>query len=364
MKLREIIYHFNESAPIALQEDYDNSGLQTGNPDMEVNGALICLDVTEPVIEEAIASGFNLVVCHHPLIFSGIKRLSGSTETERVIIKAVKNDIAVFAVHTNLDSVREGVNERICDKLGLVNRKILRPLTGNLMKLAYFVPVKEAGKVRESVFRAGAGHIGNYDQCSFNVSGTGTFRASDAANPFVGKKGELHEEPELKTEVIFPDWKKDGIIAALIEAHPYEEVAYDIYPLANSNPLTGMGMLGEFEEEMEEYDFLNAIKTVFNAGCVRYSALAGQKIKRVAVCGGSGSGLLRDAIRSGAQAFITADVKYHQFFEPGGQILLADIGHYESEQFTKELLFESLNEKFPKFAVRLSEINTNPINYL
>jgi dinuclear metal center YbgI/SA1388 family protein len=364
MKLHEIVSFFAETAPFSLQESYDNSGIQTGNPQMELTSALICLDVTEDIIDEAIQNNQNLIVSHHPVIFNGIKSLSGNSITERILIKAIKNDIAILSIHTNFDSIFNGVNNKICDKLGLINRQILVPAGGKLAKLVTFIPEEHAEIVRSNIFKAGAGMIGEYDNCSFNLSGEGTFRAGQNTDPFVGEKGKLHTEKEIRLETIFPLHLKKKVILALLKSHPYEEVAYDIYPLLNDYPKAGMGMVGQFEEPLEEYDFLNAVKMIFNSGCVRYTALKSKKISKVAVCGGSGSFLLKDAIAVGADAFISADFKYHQFFDADGKILVADIGHYESEQFTKELFYELLMKKFPKFAFRLSEVNTNPINYL
>lgn len=364
MKLREIVGFFNSLAPFSLQESYDNSGIQIGNPESEIHGALLTIDVTEEVVKEAIKHKMDLIISHHPLIFNGIKSLTGKNSTERIIESAVKEGVSILSVHTNIDAVLEGVNGKICTKLGLINPKILSPLEGELCKLVFFVPHDQADKVRDAVFSTGAGEIGKYDQCSFNASGKGSFRAGEGTNPFIGKQGELHYEEELRVETIFPRNLKSKIIPALIAAHPYEEVAFDIYALENKWQQTGMGIIAEFEDPMEEFDFLNGLKKIFNAGCLRYTELRNKKIKKVAVCGGSGSFLLNQAISSGADAFVTGDFKYHQFFEAEKKILIADIGHYESEQFTKELFYESLTKKFPKFALRLSEINTNPINYL
>ncbi len=364
MKLKEIISFFNELAPFALQEGYDNSGLQIGNPEKEVKAALLCIDITEEVLEEASKTGSDLIISHHPLIFKGIQKISGQNMIERIIEKSIKNDIALLSVHTNIDTVAKGVNKKICTKLGLKDTKILVPAKGKLLKLAFFVPVNNAEEVRKAVFNAGAGVIGNYDSCSYNLEGRGSFRAGEATDPFVGEKGKIHFEEEIRVETIMPSYIKNKVISSMIEAHPYEEVAYDIYPLVNDYELAGMGMTGYFEEAMEEHDFLNAVKAVFNAGCIKYTSLRGKKVKKVAVCGGSGSSLLSNAISSGSDAFITGDFKYHQFFDADNKILIADIGHYESEQFTKELFYEELTKKFPKFAVRLSEVNTNPINYL
>jgi len=363
MKLSELIKVFEQHANPSLQEDYDNSGLQTGDPTMEVKGALITLDVTEAVIDEALESGLNLVISHHPVIFGGLKSLTGRSSTERIIIKAIRNGIAIYSGHTNFDSVYDGVSKRICDKLGLMNTSILEPLKGRLKKLVVFVPLSYADVVRDALFASGAGVIGAYDSCSFNSEGTGTFRGDESTNPWAGEKGKFHRESEVRIETIVPDFLVKGTIDAVKKVHPYEEVAWDEYPLDNEFPLTGMGMVGELQEEMDETDFLELLKERFNAGCVRHTAFTGKKIRRVAVCGGAGSFLIKKAIRQNADVFITGDVKYHQFFDAEGKILLADIGHYESEQFTRELFYDLIIKKFPKFAVRLSDINTNPIKY-
>ncbi|MFI5150834.1 MAG: Nif3-like dinuclear metal center hexameric protein [Bacteroidia bacterium] len=364
MKIKDLLRHLEQFAPLSYQESYDNSGLLCGDREAELSGALICLDSTEDVLEEAIRKKCNLVIAHHPIVFSGLKKITGRTYVERVMIKAIKHDIAIYAIHTNLDNVWNGVNARICKVLGLINGQILVPVKHSLRKLVTFVPQASSDQLRAALNEAGAGQIGEYDSCSFYSAGTGTFRASDKANPFVGKKGELHREAEDRMEVIFPAHKQESIVRALRYAHPYEMPAFDIYVLENENIEVGSGMLAEFDKELSEVDFLNLVKDRMKASCVRHTALKGRKIRKVALCGGAGSFLLNDAIRAGADAFITADFKYHQFFDPDGKILLGDIGHFESEQFTKELLFEVIREKFPTFAVHLSEIYTNPVNYL
>jgi dinuclear metal center YbgI/SA1388 family protein len=364
MLLKEIIQIFGQKAPFVLQESYDNSGLQTGNPEMEIYGALICLDVTEEVLEEAIKLKANLIISHHPLIFHGLKSFTGRNYTERIVIRAIREDIAILSVHTNFDSISTGVSGRICDKLGLRNPKVLDPMKNNLVKLAFFVPVNHADAVREKVFEAGAGVIGNYDMCSFNVIGEGSFRGGSNANPFVGEKGEFHLEKEVRVEMIMPVSITDQVVSALLKSHPYEEVAYDLYPLSNINPFWGMGMVGELPSEMHEMEFLEVLKEKFKAKCIRHTSLLNRKIKKIAVCGGSGSSLLSKAVASGADVFVSGDFKYHQFFEAENKILIADIGHYESEQFTKELFYELLIKNYPKFALYLSAVNTNPINYL
>jgi dinuclear metal center YbgI/SA1388 family protein len=364
MKLREITNYLESIAPLAYQESYDNSGLICGNHDMEITGAVICLDSTEAVIEEAIANKCNLVIAHHPIVFSGIKKFNGKNYVERVIIKAIQNNIAIYAAHTNLDNVSKGVNSKIAKKIGLTNCSILAPMHNTLKKLTTFCPDDQAAALRTALFAVGGGAIGNYDECSFNTSGIGTFRAGENTNPFVGEKGKQHEEKETKIELIYPVYLESRLLKALFTAHPYEEVAYDILVLDNVNNSIGAGMVGELVEEMEETAFLKHLKQTMETDMVRYTALKGKKVKTVAVCGGSGSFLLKNAIAAGADVFVTGDFKYHQFFDAENQIVIADIGHYESEQFTMELFYDILSEKFSTFALHLSKINTNPINYL
>jgi dinuclear metal center YbgI/SA1388 family protein len=364
MIVKDITQLLEDYAPLAYQEDYDNAGLLVGNFNQKINKVLICLDCTEAAIDEAIKENCDLIIAHHPIIFKGIKKLNGKNYVERVIIKAIENKIALYAIHTNLDNVINGVNGKICDKLSLINRKILSPKKQNLKKLVTFIPVNNAEDVKEAIFNAGAGNIGNYSNCSFNTLGNGTFKANKNTNPFVGEQDKLHTEEELKVEVIFDVAQQSKILNALLKSHPYEEVAFDIFPLENKNPQVGSGMFGELVDEMEEIEFLQNLKKVMNVSVIRHSNLLNKKIKKVAVCGGSGSFLLKDAIQAGADIFITSDFKYHEFFDADEKLLIADIGHYESEQFTQDLLLEIITENFPNFAIRLTENNTNPIKYL
>ncbi|HNX56227.1 MAG TPA: Nif3-like dinuclear metal center hexameric protein [Prolixibacteraceae bacterium] len=363
MQIKQITQYIESIAPMALQESYDNAGLIIGNPEDEVSGALISLDITEEVLDEAIHKKLNLVICHHPIIFSGIKKLNGRNYIERCVAKAIKNDIAVYAAHTNLDSVFGGVNSKICEKLELQNCKILAPMPGFLKKLVTFVPLADAEKVRIAIWEAGAGHIGNYDSCSYNVTGEGTFRGNEQTNPYVGEKNQLHIENEVRIETIFPKHIQGKVVHALLQAHPYEEVAYDIYPLDNDFAQAGIGMIGELNEPMNETEFLKKLKDTFHCGVVKHTELLGKSIKSVAVCGGAGSSFLNKAIAQKADIFVSGDFKYHQFFDAERKIVIADIGHYESEQFTKEVFYELLTKKFPKFAVHLSATNTNPVSY-
>ena len=363
MKVSEITLYLESIAPTVLQEGYDNAGLITGAGSWECKGIMVCLDATDEVIAEAVSKNCNLVIAHHPIVFKGLKKITGKNYVERAIITAIKNDIAIYAIHTNLDNVIHGVNGRIADKIGLINRSVLIPKEQLLQKLVVYVPVAAKEKLLEALFNAGAGNIGNYSECSFSGSGTGSFKGGKDRNPYVGKPGERHYENEERVEVIFPAWLKKTVIDALKSAHPYEEVAYDLYSLENGYELTGSGLVAELEEEMDERSFLERLKDIFNLYLIRHTAFTGRKVKKVALCGGAGSFLTGAAIASGADVYITADIKYHEFFDADGRLLLADIGHYESEQFTIDLIFDLLRKNFPKFAVLKTGRNTNPVLY-
>lgn len=349
-------------APPSLQESYDNAGLITGNPEQGVTGILVSLDCTEEVINEAIEKQCNLVISHHPIVFKGLRRLNGNNYVERTIIKAIKHDIAIYAIHTNLDSVRFGVNNQIAERIGLKQVQMLAPSAGQLCKLVTYVPQSHLQNVQQALFDAGCGHIGNYDHCSFLVNGTGTYRGNSQTTPFAGKPGEDHQEGEVRIETVFPKWLQKKVLTALKQSHPYEEVAYDIYQLEQNHSLVGAGMIGELPEPMPQADFLQLLYKQMNVKVIRYAS-GPASIHKVAVCGGAGSFLLGAAKAAKADAFVTADVKYHEFFDSEHQTMIADIGHYESEFFTKHLIRDVIVEKFPTFAVLLSETNTNPIQY-
>ncbi len=363
MYLKNFLEVLNDMAPFQLQESYDNSGVQVGSPGQEVSKALICLDLTLPVVYEAIKNECDLILCHHPLIFKGITKVSDEHPTGKIIIEAIRHGIAIVAVHTNLDNVYHGVNYELGQRLGLTNLKILQPAGSLLKKLVTFCPLSHAEKVRASVFEAGAGQIGDYDCCSFNLEGEGSFRAGDNTNPFTGKIQELHYEPEVRIETIFPVYLQARILSAMLAAHPYEEVAYDIYQLDNAFDRAGSGMIGDYDKPLTVKEFLNSAKNTLGVPFVRHANYDKGEICRVAICGGSGSFLMQQAIRSGAQAFVTADVKYHQFFDAHDKILLVDAGHFETEQFTKDLLYSQLKKKIANFALLVTETNTNPVNY-
>lgn len=363
-KVNDIVAAIHEVAPFDYQESYDNSGLLCGNPEMEVTGVLVALDCIESVVDEAIATGANVVVAHHPILFSGIKRLTGANYVERTLIKAIENKIALIAVHTNLDNYRYGVNHVIAQKIGLLNQVILCPKDATLLKLIVTVPSSHTSQVRTTFGAAGFGTIGAYSNCSFTSSGEGRFQPGEQAQPFTGKVNELSVVTEDKIEFVVQKHELNQAISVLKSVHPYEELAYDIIPLLNKNTTIGSGMVGDLSQEMEVMAFLNEIKEKFGCGAIRYTNPTKKIIKRVAVCGGSGSFLLQDAIRAKADVFITSDFKYHEFFDADGQILIADIGHFESEQYTSEWIMTFLMKKFTTFAVRLTKLSTNPINYL
>lgn len=365
VKIKDILKLIEEVAPISLQESYDNSGVQVGDVNQTANGALLCLDVTESVIDEALDLGCNLIISHHPLVFRAFKSLTGKNYIERILIKACKHDLVIYAAHTNLDNANNGVNYKLASLLGLTNVRILSPQKQMLLKLVTFVPESHAEIVRNALSNAGAGHIGNYDSCSFNVLGDGKFRAvSNECNPFCGEIGILHTEPEVRIETVLPVFKKSHVLRTLLAVHPYEEPAYDFYPLDNNWDQVGAGIVGELPEEVDEIEFLQRIKNLFDVDTVQHSTLIGKPIREVAICGGSGAFLVNEAINYGADIFITGEAKYNDFYDVENRILLAVIGHYESEICTKEIFYEIISKKMPTFALYSSNVNSNPVKYL
>jgi dinuclear metal center YbgI/SA1388 family protein len=363
--INEVIGFLEELAPTALQEGYDNAGLLVGKKEAKVTGVLVCLDSVEEVVEEAVKIGANLIIAHHPIIFKGLKKLNGANYVERTIISAIRNDIAIYACHTNLDSVHNGVSAHIAQKIGLTNVRVLQPQKGGLQQLVTYVPHSHLEEVRQALFEAGAGNVGQkYDQCSYSSGGVGTFRALLGAEPFVGEVGQMHHETETRLEVVFPTHLHRKVVQKLKQAHPYEEVAFGVISLENENSDIGFGVVGELEKPMDTLEFLHKIKSTMKAGMLRYTSIHQKQIQRVALCGGSGGFLLSAAKRVGADLFLTSDMKYHEFFDAENQIVIADIGHYEAEQYTNELIADYLQQKFSTFAIRISEINTNPVNYL
>ncbi len=363
MVLSTLISTLERFAPPAYQESYDNSRLIVGNPQQTVTGVLLCLDALESIVDEAIETKCNVIVAHHPIVFSGLKSLTGRNYVERVVLKAIKNDIAIYACHTNLDNVRAGVNAKICERLELKNTRILAPKSKIIKQLSTYVPVDDAGEVRNALFAAGAGHIGNYSETSFNTVGAGTFKGNDLSNGYSGKKNVRHYEAETKIELVFEAYQEAAVLRALYDSHPYEEVAYNIITLENANKGIGAGMIGELGAWLSEADFLNLLKKQFNVTCVRHTPFLDRPIKTVAVCGGAGSFLLRNAIAAKADVFVTADFKYHEFFDAENHLIIADIGHYETEQFTIDLFEEILTRDFTDLRILKTSINTNSVRY-
>ena len=361
--IKEILAELEKLAPLPYQEDYDNAGLLVGSPETEVTGILFTLDITEDIVDEAIHKHCNLIVAHHPVIFKGLKKLNGKNYVERTVIKAIKNDIALYATHTNLDHVVGGVNWQIAKRLGLQNIKVLAPKKQVLTKLAFFCPIENTMNILEALFEAGAGEIGEYRNCSFRSEGSGTFLPGENANPVIGARGDLETVREHRVEVMLPSHLQARVLSALRRTHPYEEVAYYMSALENENQEVGAGAVGELPEAMDTADFLAYLKGNMEASVIKHTEPTGRKIRRVAVCGGAGSFLLRNAISAAADVYVTADYKYHEFFDAEGRIMICDIGHYESEVFTKNLLHDYISGKFSNFALCLSEISTNPVRY-
>ncbi len=361
--LGEFTRWLEELIPPAFQEHYDNSGLQVGDPDASINSVLLTVDVTAEVIAEAREYRCNLIISHHPLIFTPLKRIAGGSETEHCVASAVRAGIAIYSAHTSFDNVSWGVSHILAEKIGLTRIRVLSPLKGKLSKLITFVPVSHAGRVREALFAAGAGHIGNYDRCSFNVTGDGTYRAGEGADPYAGQVGEDHTEPEIRIEAVMPSYLSHACVRGLLAAHPYEEVAFDIIALENEYPRAGTGAIGTLPAPLTVTMLLDRLKELTGIPVLRYSGDPARTVTTVAVCGGSGSDLISTAARAGADAFVTGDIKYHAFTQAPKDMIVADIGHYESEKFSLELLHHLINKKFPKFALRFSGIKTNPINY-
>ena len=363
MKVKQITDFLESVAPISSQESYDNSGLIVGDPNMEISKALVCLDCTELIIDEAVKTGCNFVIAHHPIIFKGLRKIIGQDYVSRTVIKAIKNEIAIYASHTNFDNYRYGVNCEIGERLGLKSIEILSPKNKVLTKLICYVPTDKTEEVAKSMFDAGAGNIGNYSECSFKTLGEGTFKPGLSTNPATGSVGEQSRVEEHKLEVIVSNHKLESVLKAMRSAHPYEEVAHEMYSILNENQSEGSGMIGELDNSMDELSFLGFVKETFNCGVIRHTDLRGKKVKRIAFCGGAGSFLLNEAKRKGVDVFISSDFKYHEFFDAENEVIIADIGHFESEQFTSQRIASILTKKFPKFALHLTEVNTNPINY-
>ncbi|MCP4457871.1 MAG: Nif3-like dinuclear metal center hexameric protein [Cytophagales bacterium] len=363
MTVKDITSKLEDWAPLAYQESYDNCGLLVGDQNQDITDVLITLDITEPIIDDAIKKGCNLIVAHHPLIFGGIDTITPMHWVGRCIVKAIKHDICIYAIHTNLDNILSGINSRIAEKIGLTNLKILAPKSSVLSKLVTFIPHENVAEVAEALYSAGAGKVGEYDKCSFHVGGVGNFRPSESANPTIGTQGESESVNETRLEILVPAHLQSVILSALKETHPYEEVAYFISPLINDNQEVGSGIIGDLPEAIDSSIFLKDLKFSMNLQVIRHTHIYKQKVQKIAICGGSGAFLLACALRQKADVFVSADFKYHDFFETDDKLMIADIGHYESEAFTKELIYDYLRQKFANIAFHLSEVVTNPIIY-
>ncbi|MBZ5859248.1 Nif3-like dinuclear metal center hexameric protein [Flavihumibacter profundi] len=363
MQISQIIQELERFAPGSYQESYDNAGLLCGEAIWQCSGVVVALDATEAVIEEAVMKGCNLVVAHHPIVFSGLKKITGKNYVEKTLIRAIKNNVAIFAIHTNLDNVMEGVNGKIASLLGLVNQAVLLPKAGMLKKMYCFVPDGHLDAVRDALFAAGGGQIGQYSECSFEAQGRGTFKPGEGTMPFSGTYGVRHNASEIRLELIYPAYLETALVRALKQSHPYEEVAFDLVQLTNEHPRVGSGICGNLPEEMAENDFLELLKSIFKVPVVKHSPLLGRPVKKVALCGGAGSFMVSRALQLKVDAYITADMKYHEYFDANGSLLIADVGHFESEQFTVDLLYDILAKKFPTFAVFKTGVLTNPVNY-
>lgn len=364
MQIKDVISILEQMAPLAYAEDFDNVGLLVGDAQANLTGVLVAHDALEEVIEEAIAKKCNLLVCFHPIIFSGLKKLTGKDYVQRAVMKAIRNDIAIFAVHTALDNHKEGVNKIICDQLGLINPRILSPKTQFIKKLITYAPLKYFQNVLDALHQAGAGNIGNYSQCSFSLSGEGRYMPMPGSTPTSGKIGELAVESEQRIEVTFEAYKQSAVLAALRKAHSYDEIAYEIYQTDNVHQEIGLGMVAELPHEMDERDFLHWVSDRMQAPGIRHSALLGKPIKKVAVLGGSGAFAIPAAKAANADVLVTSDLKYHDYFQAEGQLIVMDIGHFESERYTKNYIVDFLKKKITNFAISLSEVNTNPVKYI
>lgn len=363
MTISEVLSILNKWAPLANAEDFDNVGLLVGDQKQKVTHIMVAHDALEAVVLEAAAKSCNLIICFHPIIFSGLKQLTGKTYVERAVIQAIKHDIAIYAIHTALDNVPHGVNAGMARALGLSDCKVLIPKKEHLFKLTTYVPHVDVSRVCDAVFKAGAGQLGNYSECHFQTDGLGTFKAGENAQPALGTIGSRHEEAEKQLHFVLEKHRATAIISALKQEHPYEEVAYEMTSLVNTHPTLGMGRIGKLEKPMSPMDFLAHTKKAFSAGGIRHSKIGDRPIEKVAVLGGSGAFAIAAAKGAGADALVTADLKYHDYYQAEDRILLTDIGHYESERFTKNIIADYLTEKIRNFAIILSEENTNPINY-
>ncbi|MCH5319750.1 MAG: Nif3-like dinuclear metal center hexameric protein [Paramuribaculum sp.] len=362
--IRDIISLIEDFAPSALQESYDNCGLQVGDATLECTGALLCVDARPEIVEEAKRKGLNLIICHHPLFFKGLKRIIGNTQVEKTAWAAIKHDIAIYASHTSLDNARGGVSFSMAEALGLNNIRFLSPQDDKILKLSVWIPRAHALDLRDQLFMAGCGQLGNYDNCSFSVEGTGTFRPLEGSCPADGTINALHSGEEVRLELLLPRWIKSKVEETILLNHPYEEPAYEFSSVTIGTKSSGLGAVGELSSPITAVSLIERIKSTFNSPVVRCNRFdIHTPVRKVALCGGSGSSFIENAIREKAQVYITSDTGYHAFVDYADKILIADIGHFESENCAKNIFYGIIKEKFPNFAVEYSKTESNPIIY-
>ncbi len=369
MIVNDVIKYLEGWAPKETAWQKDNTGLQIGATESKIKNIFLCLELTEIALSEAVEKNCNFIITHHPFIFQPLKKIDITNDkNSKLIEKIIKNDITLYSFHTNLDFTKNGVSFALAKKLDLKNISFLENQESNQFKLVVFVPGNNLNEVLDAIFNSGGGKIGEYEKCSFQVPGKGTFEGSENSNPAIGKAQNFEKVDEIRLEILIDSWNLKKVISAMIEAHPYEEPAFDVYPLQNKNVNFGFGAIGNLENSLSENDFLNFVKEKLNLINLRFVKGKSGSIKKVAVCGGSGSDLLKQAILQKADAFITADVKYHTFHDAEDEILLIDAGHYETEI----LVFDEVKTKLEKLILKYnsdSEIfvfsqSTNPVRYL
>lgn len=365
MTIKEVTQFLESRFPLYLQEDFDNCGVQCGNVNNEISGAMVCFEMTEKIIDEAISKNCNLVISHHPLILKrGITKIVPSDRVGAMICKALANNMVLYSMHTNIDSGEGGGNDVFAEKLGLSDVKVMAPVKGLYRKLVVNVPAEHSEKLKEALFKIGCGQQGNYQKCSYSTLGKGQFEPNGEAKPFIGTQNNLEKVEEERIEMIYPAYLQHAVIQAIYENHPYEEPAFDLFSLENTERKVGLGRIGELPEEMDCKEFFSYLKEKLNLEHLRYCGDEGKKIRRVAVCGGGGAGFIDTAIALNADAYVSGDFKYHDFFKSHSGTVLVDIGHYEGECFIKNIIFNLLKEKFTTFAVLSSEFENLNVKYI
>lgn len=352
-------------APLALASERDNSGLQIGSGQQRVTKILVTLDLNSNVIDEAHQKKADLIISHHPLLFHALRSVNPDEHIGSIVTSCVKYGIAIYSAHTNLDFTQNGVSTTLALKLGLSR---IEPLMKNQRvskKIVVFVPHDYIDRVRHAMMEAGAGTIGNYTDCSFAAHGIGTFKPTPNATPFIGTIGKLERVNEARLEMLSPSWKLEAVIAAMKRAHPYEEIAYDIYNRVNTEADYGVGAIGTLSHPMKPRQFLTHVADTLRIPSLRYSGNPQQMISVVAVCGGSGSDLLSTAAQHGADAFVTADISYHRFMEKHHSILFIDAGHYETEVPVVPIICKYLKQNLTDSTIEVIKSKTmkNNVQY-